>query len=166
MRTLLFSIGLLGCLGLISLAGCDATSASGSDDVLGVTGAPTAFIRTTSGIMGRIIEGNIPGDAAAVCSNPIVVGDGNVYEGIKIDPPVRGVTAYADVTITATKMFLSWAAEDGIQVRHVVIKGGPDTHVYDYDGSLSSDARLHPPPHRQNNNCPDLSWYTICYTRQ
>ena len=48
------------------------------------------------------------------------------------------------------------------EVRHVVVKGGTNIHVYDYDGSVTQDGRLIPPKN-PGGDCPEISWFAICY---
>lgn len=167
MRTLLFSLCLLVSVGLVSLAGCDGSGAPIPEDGFDIAEPAVAFFQTTAGVEPRLVEGNISGEAAAVCSNPLVVGDGNAYEGIKVEPPIRGATTYGDITVqidTHTGMLLGFIAGADTEIRHVVMKGGPDTHIYDYDGSISEDYHLHAPPNGAGR-CPELSYFTICYTQ-
>jgi hypothetical protein len=176
MRTSLTAFALL-CVGLLTLTGCDAASSSPdgllhddvlNDDFVSVPPPGTlAAARGTSwaGVAPRLIEGNIGGGAEGVCSDERVVGAGNSYSGVKVEAPAPGTYTVGDFMyrLDPTGRGMGFRNIGDSDVRHVVVKGGPDIHVYDYDGTVTQDGRLIPPKN-PGGDCPEISWFTICYT--
>ena len=162
MRSFLPIVITVAVLGILACDGADVAGPTTAD----AAARDAHLIVSHAGITPRLIEGNISGDGDAVCSNPTVVGDGNVLSGIRVDPPTRGWASYGDFDVridAATGMYLRWVNNGTAAVRHVVVKGGPNTTVYDYDGTLTTDGHLASPPTRAGT-CPEISNFTICYT--
>ena len=124
---------------------------------------PAAGSPTTAGLHPQLIPGNISGTGAEACAYIGSSGpesfkrDGEFPEGTVFNLPGGGV-----VTVNAGKTF-SWS---GVVMHDILVKGGPDTNWYDYDGEgffpLSSDSNLHSPV--KGNGFYGLSHIVFCYT--
>jgi hypothetical protein len=85
--------------------------------------------------------------------------------GFKIDPPTSVSNDAGEFTVE--QPYLHWSAADGVRILAVIVKGGPNFNLYDYqsygveNGYLSADSFLRSPQHRKN--IPAISHYNICY---
>lgn len=85
--------------------------------------------------------------------------------GFKIDPPVNFDNGDVKVTISDKGKSLAWETSNGVTMLAVIVKGGPNYHVYDYVGSgLTSDSGLHSPLNNAGK-VPAISHYNFCYTK-
>lgn len=166
MRPLLRTLALVALVGgFAGLTGCDSVGGE-TIPFTPDTGTANTSVTTQAGVTPRLVSGNLAGDANTVCKLEVVAGAGNGWWGRKVDPPRAGTHRIDgfDITIRADLKTLSFAtmSPDVVRMRHIVVKGGPDTFVYDYDGSVLEDAGLVAPPNR-GGNVPQISHYTICY---
>lgn len=121
-------------------------------------------------VVPELVSGNIPGSGNSVCNNPKVNRSGTVWRGYKVEGSGNSAPEGVVVTISGKK-WLAWSsAGSGARVQAVVVKGGPNTHVYRYnpafegDGSdITSDEQLRAPLN-PGKKIPDVSHYTVCVT--
>jgi hypothetical protein len=121
-------------------------------------------------VVPELIAGNIAGNASSICNNNLVNKSGTAWRGHKVEGSGNRTAEGVAVTISGRK-YLAWnAAGGGTRVQAVVVKGGPDTHVYRYnpafdeDGEdITADAQLRA-PNNGGDNVPDISHYTVCVT--
>jgi hypothetical protein len=85
--------------------------------------------------------------------------------GVKVDPPVDFDNGYVKTHIHGGGRYLDWQSHN-VTVLAFIIKGGPNYHVYDYEGSgFDWDKKLQSPPHSRGN-IPQISHYNMCYAKQ
>jgi hypothetical protein len=85
--------------------------------------------------------------------------------GVKVDPPLPGIYTVGNGTVTAEVVagkYLNWTSTIGIDA--VIVKGGPDAHLYIYDPPTESygDEGLHSPL-VSSNKPADISHYDFCF---
>lgn len=120
------------------------------------SGVSTAGVRPTSHPGNFVAE-----DDDQICYNmlPALTGE---LKGFKIDPPVNGSTAGIAYTLSSNLRYLDWSSDGRAEVLGVVVKGGPNYHLYNYlDSGWSADQRLHSPMH--GRNLPQISHFNFCY---
>lgn len=89
--------------------------------------------------------------------------------GLKIDPPNNGTYYHmvGDVEVEITVLIeetehgqvVSWTSSHGID--QVIVKGGPNAHLYAYNGALSGSG-LHA-PEVSSGMWADISWLGFCF---
>lgn len=83
--------------------------------------------------------------------------------GFKVDPTADFADDCVAVTISPDGLQLAWEACAGAEMLGIIVKGGPNFHVYDYVGSgLLADAWLQSPLNR-GGRIPEISHYNVCY---
>jgi hypothetical protein len=84
--------------------------------------------------------------------------------GFKIDPPMDYGDDYISMTILPDGKYLNWELT-AAEMHAIIIKGGPDFHLYNYAGTgFEWDNNLHSPLHPRNGQLPNISHYNVCYT--
>lgn len=100
--------------------------------------------------------------AAAANYNPSCQELGYDF-GFKIDsPPFAGthdIDGLNSVTITEDGTYFDWEATLGMDA--VIVKGGDNANVYEYNPEATSGFGLHSPP--KGENIPEISHIEFCY---
>jgi len=161
------SIAFLTLALVFGLAACDSATDSLTDPGLRVSVTDDQTnARSQRGIVPRFIDNyNIPGEGADVCASPLVNPLGEDWLGFKVDSYSGTNQNGILVTITGNT-YLRWDAQPNRLVRAVLVKGGQDSFVYDYNADapyLFWDAQLRAPLN-PGGNIPEISHYTVCYT--
>jgi hypothetical protein len=152
----------------VPLAACVALAAGCAEGGPGgitapVEGTVLSSGESDNGVEPRLIEGNIPGEGLAVCADPRVNPGGAAWLGFKIDPPASGSFAGIAYTLSADGKYLGWSSS-GATVHAVLVKGGPDSHLYAYNPpAATADQGLHSPLN-SGGQVPEISHFVFCYT--
>jgi hypothetical protein len=154
------SIAVLGALVVLSACTDYPSGVTGPIDVAAAyTGAENPEGESGGGITPTAHPGNISGNGSQVCRALGFTGEGVV--GVKVDPPVAFSNTFVSTTLSADGRYLDWEIT-GARMLAVLVKGGPNFHVYDYaEVNLASDEGLHSP--KQGANIPQISHYNLCY---
>jgi hypothetical protein len=106
-------------------------------------------------------------DIWALSGNSPVTGD---IVGFKVDPPGPYSDGFVSFGVSSPDgRLLSWESEPGVSVLGVIVKGGPNFNLYDYQG-----ADLDPYPNHDNGllsplnkagKLPQISHYNVCYVK-
>lgn len=133
--------------------------------VLGVVYAPAALANHPGPQLGAAVQPQfIPGNPT--CANFIISDAELKTDGVQSTTYDDG-TLFVEVTVrnTALGPVFDYEVISGGTVAGVVVKGGPDANLYDYDtvGNQTSDEDLHAPVNHQNNRFYGLSHISFCY---
>jgi hypothetical protein len=83
--------------------------------------------------------------------------------GFKVDPPIDTVNGPVTIDISADGKYLAFALDPGASMQGIVVKGGPNYHVYNYVGtSFKTDSWLASPLNKAGK-IPQISHYNVCY---
>lgn len=81
------------------------------------------------------------------------------------EPPPSGFYTFPDgintVSISSDGTFFDWASTIGIAA--VIVKGGPNSNVFEYNPDSFADMQLHAPINPNNNKLYDLSHIEFAY---
>ncbi|HMP14868.1 MAG TPA: hypothetical protein PKD70_13395, partial [Saprospiraceae bacterium] len=93
------------------------------------------------------------------------MGPGQIFTSCS-NGPSAPMIAGAGVKLTVTGNTFSWEVIGNITINTIIVKGGPNANVYNYNGQ-SSDGNLHPPINNQQN-CTffGISHIEFCYREQ
>jgi hypothetical protein len=83
---------------------------------------------------------------------------------MKVDPPQSGTYALDDensVTVTIDGLMVSWSSTIGIDA--VLVKGGPNAALYEYDPEAMADSGLHAPINPNTDVPYGVSHVSFCY---
>jgi hypothetical protein len=85
---------------------------------------------------------------------------------LKIEPPASGtysLGAFGSVTVTVHShgVYFDWSATVGIDA--VIVKGGPNANVYEYDPEAMAGENLHAPINPNTDQPYGLSHISFCY---
>ncbi len=132
---------------------------------------------TTGGIVPTTVAGNP--DACSVCGTGgfkldftpttgtyfFTMGPSQIFTSCS-NGPSAPMIAGAGVKLTVTGNTFSWEVIGNITINTIIVKGGPNANVYNYNGQ-SSDGNLHPPINNQQN-CTffGISHIEFCYSEQ
>jgi hypothetical protein len=144
---------------LVTAMGVVLASSGASERVPSVGGTVTEF------------PGNfVASDDVEVCYALSALGyiDGVTTDmrGFKVDPPVNYDDGYVSTTLSEDGKYLDWESNNAT-VHAFIIKGGPNYHVYDYQGTgFEWDNDLHSPMmvDKKKPSLPAISHYNVCYT--
>lgn len=146
--------------------GCDSASTAGSSST-GSASTSNPDTQTSSvspvsneGITPVLQPGNTSGDPEVVCKSL----QAN-YWAWKVESPRRGTFTINNFTFTvdSSGRYLTWQAIGTDRMRAVFVKGGRDTFLYSYDGSLGADGGLRSPDNG-GGNIPGISNFIYCFT--
>lgn len=101
-------------------------------------------------------------DVSVVAGNPNCASLGGGLQEHKIDPVPQGANAFAggSLEITVSGRTLAWRADDAVDA--VIVKGGPNAHVYRYSPESSGDEGLTAPINDSNGEPYGLSHISFC----
>jgi hypothetical protein len=132
-------------------------------------GAPQpTYPNSFEGISPAVYPGNfVSSDNDQVCYDMSALGYiGEVtgeMRGFKIDPPTAYNDGNVDVILSNDSRYLAWAANASASMLAIIVKGGPNYHVYDYVGKeIAADSWLASPLNKKK--IPQISHYNICYS--
>jgi hypothetical protein len=129
-------------------------------------GEHAAATTSAAGVTPTPFPGNfVASDDDQVCYELAQLGGWDVtseMRGFKIDPPTSHADAAGTYTISHKGLQLAWSTNPGYSLLAVIVKGGPNFNLYDYQGSgLDADSGLTSPLHK--NKIPAISHYNVCW---
>jgi len=111
---------------------------------------------------------SVIGDESQVCYDMSALGyigevTGDMV-GIKVDPPTAFSNSYLDVILSSDMRYLAWDTDMATMLA-VIVKGGPNYHLYDYTSQIEDSDSWLASPLNTANRIPQISHYNICYKK-
>jgi hypothetical protein len=130
--------------------------------------APASAAHTGPLVTPSLHAGNFTAvDDLAICE--AILGEDATQEmvGFKVDPPTGYADGFVTFTLSPDGKLLAWSVGANTTMLAVVVKGGPNYHLYDYYAAnldADHDTGLVSPLNKRNT--PQISHYNVCYQRE